>query len=73
MGFQCLASSNPPPYADSYQWHLDERPLPGQFGFYYQVENMTRAYQGRQLRCSVQNQLGKAQGVRTIEVQCKCN
>ncbi len=71
VGFQCMASANPPPYADKYQWYLDDRPLPGQFGFYFEISNVTRAYQNRQLKCSVQNLLGKADGVRTIEVQCE--
>ncbi len=72
VGYQCMASANPPPYADKYQWYLDDRPAQGQFGFYFEVSNVTRKYQNRQLKCSVQNDLGKADGVTTIEVQCKC-
>ena len=66
-----MASANPPPYADKYQWYLDDVPIPGQFGFYYEIFNVTRAYQDRQIKCSVQNVLGKADGVTTVEVQCE--
>ncbi len=67
--YQCLAESNPA--VDRYQWYLDDVPIPGQFGHLYEVANVTRAHQFRQLKCTAENALGKADGVKTIEVQCK--
>ena len=66
-----MATANPPPYAHKYRWYLDDRELRGQRGFYYEIYNVTRFYQGKTIKCSVENELGVANGVRNIEVHCK--
>lgn len=68
-GFQCLAEANPPPYAEKYRWYFDDNLIEGQFGYYYEIQNVTKSYHNHQIKCSVQNELGTASGIRTIEVQ----
>eukprot|EP00094_Tigriopus_californicus_P012637 TCALIF_12216-PA protein Name:"Similar to rst Irregular chiasm C-roughest protein (Drosophila melanogaster)" AED:0.01 eAED:0.01 QI:0/0.81/0.83/0.91/0.90/0.83/12/682/815 len=68
-GFQCLAEANPPPYAEKYRWYFDDNLIEGQYGYYYEIQNVTKSYHNHQIKCSVQNELGTASGIRTIEVQ----
>ena len=63
--------ANPPVYDHSYKWFIGNREIPGAHGFYYEIFNVTRAYHDKQVRCSVENVLGVAMGLKTIEVKCK--
>ena len=63
--------ANPPVYEASYKWFIDNREIRGQNGFYYEIFNVTRAYHDKQVRCSVENTLGVAMGLKSIEVKCK--
>ena len=69
--FHCTAVSNPRVYEHSYKWYIDSQEIPGQRGFYYEIFNVTRAYHDKQVRCSVENELGVAMGLKSIEVKCK--
>ena len=69
--FHCNAVANPPVYEASYKWFIDNREIRGQNGFYYEIFNVTRAYHDKQVRCSVENTLGVAMGLKSIEVKCK--
>ena len=63
--------ANPPVYDASYKWFIDNREIRGQNGFYYEIFNVTRAYPEKQVRGSVENTLGVAMGLKSIEVKCK--
>lgn len=63
--------ANPPVFESSYKWFLDNKEVPGQHGFYYEIFNVTRAHHDKQVRCSVENNLGVAMGLKSIEVKCK--
>jgi len=67
--FHCTAVSNPRVYEHSYKWYIDSQEIPGQRGFYYEIFNVTRAYHDKQVRCSVENELGVAMGLKSIEVK----
>ena len=69
--YQCMAAANPPVEPNSYEWFLDDHKIPRQFGPFLQIDNVTRSYQDRQLKCKAENELGVAKGVRSIQVQCK--
>ena len=58
-------------YENSYKWYVDEKLIQGQFGFYFKISNVTRNYHDKQVMCRVENELGTASGIRTIEVKCK--
>ena len=47
--FHCTAVSNPRVYEHSYKWFIDNREIPGQHGFYYEIFNVTRAYHDKQV------------------------
>ena len=66
-----MAEANPAPYPDRYRWFFDDKPISGQFGFYYEIMNVTKAFHNHQIKCSVENELGVASAVRTIQVQCE--
>jgi hypothetical protein len=63
--------ANPPVYENSYKWFIDAKEVPGQHGFYYEIFNVTREYHDKQVRCSVENNLGVAMGLKSIEVKCE--
>ena len=71
VGFRCKAEANPPPFADKYRWFVDDRPVAGQYGFYYELPDVTRDEHRRQVKCVVENELGVASGVKSIEVTCE--
>jgi hypothetical protein len=71
VGFRCQAEANPPPFADKYQWFVDDSLAVGQYGFYFEIANVSRREHNRQVKCSVENELGVASGVRSIQVTCK--
>ena len=66
-----MAIANPPVYDASYKWFIDSTEVPGQHGFYYEIFNVTRSYHDKQVRCQVENNLGVAMGLKSIEVKCK--
>ena len=43
----------------------------GHFQQYFEIYNVTRAHHDKQIKCSVENELGTAMGLRSIEVKCK--
>ena len=66
-----MAEANPAPFPDRSRWFFDDKPISGQFGFYYEIMNVTKAFHNHQIKCSVENELGVATAVRTIQVQCE--
>ena len=70
-GYQCLASANPAPFPDRFRWYIDDRPIRGQFGFYYEIRNVTRILKSRRLKCSVENELGIASAGISLDVHCE--
>ena len=43
----------------------------GHFQQYFEIYNVTRAHHDKQIKCSVENELGTAMGLRSIEVKCE--
>lgn len=70
-GFSCQADANPAPFPDKYEWFVDDLLQVGQYGFFFEMTNVSRRDHGRQVKCSVQNDLGVASGVKSIHVTCK--
>ena len=70
-GFSCQADANPAPFPDKYEWFVDDVLQVGQYGFFFEMTNVSRRDHGRQVKCSVQNDLGVASGVKSIHVTCK--
>ena len=70
-GFSCQADANPAPFPDKYEWFVDDVLQVGQYGFFFEMTNVSRRDHGRQIKCSVQNDLGVASGVKSIRVTCK--
>ena len=62
--------ANPPVYEYSYKWFIDSTQVLGQSGYYFEIFNVTRSYHDKQVRCSVENNLGVAMGLKSIEVKC---
>ncbi|CAB4066424.1 unnamed protein product [Lepeophtheirus salmonis] len=69
VGFRCTVSANPPPHEKSYRWYIENEPIRSHFGFYYEIYNVSRHFNDKQIKCTVENDLGKAMGVRTMEVE----
>lgn len=67
--FRCSATANPPVFENSYKWYIDEKLIAGQSNFYFKINNVTRGYHDKQVMCRVENELGTASGIRTIEVK----
>ena len=66
-----MAVANPPVFDHSYKWFIDNTEVQNQHGFFFEIFNVTRAYHDKQVRCSVENSLGVAMGLKSIEVKCK--
>ena len=64
--FRCSAVANPPVYEYSYKWFIDSTQVLGQSGYYFEIFNVTRSYHDKQVRCSVENNLGVAMGLKSI-------
>ena len=62
--------ANPPVYESSYKWFIDSTQVLGQSGYYFEIFNVTRSYHDKQVRCSVENNLGVAMGLKSLEVKC---
>ena len=62
--------ANPPVYEYSYKWFIDSTQVLGQSGYYFEIFNVTRSYHDKQVRCSVENNLGVAMGLKSLEVKC---
>jgi hypothetical protein len=67
--FRCDAVANPPPYQHSYKWYIDDKQIPSQVRQYFEIYNVTRSHHDKQIKCSVENELGTAMGLRSIEVK----
>ena len=65
--------ANPPVYEYSYKWFIDSTQVLGQSGYYFEIFNVTRSYHDKQVRCSVENNLGVAMGLKSLEVKCTYN
>ena len=72
-GFTCKADANPAPFPDKYEWFVDDVLQGGQYGVFFEMTNVSRSDHGRQVKCSVVNDLGIASGVKSIRVACKFN
>ena len=68
--FRCVAEANPPPFPDSYKWFLNDSPQSNK-GDVFEITNISRDNHEQQVRCSVENDLGVAMGLKSIEVKCK--
>ncbi len=66
-----MAEANPPPFPSSYRWFIGETEQTNHNGQVITIYNITRSKHDKQIRCSVENDLGKAEGLKTIEVKCK--
>ena len=71
--YRCDAEANPVPYHNSYKWYIDDHQVQGQFREYFKIYNVTSVHNNKQIKCSVENELGTAMGLRTIEVKCEYN
>ena len=69
--FRCEAEANPPPYPNSYKWYIDDKEILGQSRQYFEIYNVTRSHHDKQIKCSVENELGTAMGLRSIQVKCR--
>merc|ERR1719376_2078437 len=67
--YRCIAEANPAPSGDSYTWYIDNDRVPNQFQSYFEIYNVSRVHHDKQVRCSVRNQLGKAEGLKSIQVK----
>ena len=69
--YRCLSEANPAPSVDSYVWYIDNEKQNNQMRSYFEIYNVTRSYHDKQVKCSVYNDLGRAEGLTTIRVKCE--
>ena len=66
-----MSEANPAPSIDSYEWYIDNERQTNQRRSFFEIYNVSRSYHDKQVKCSVYNDLGRAEGLTSIQVKCK--